>query len=67
MTNIVLYSTNCPKCHILEKKLDDKRIKFSCVLDSDVMISKGFMSAPVLEVDNKYLEFSDAIKWVNEQ
>ena len=26
---IILYSTNCPKCKILEKKLTEKNIKFT--------------------------------------
>ena len=31
------------------------------------MIEKGFMSAPILEVDGEPMEFGDAIRWVNEQ
>ena len=65
MENVVLYSTNCPKCIVLEHKLRDKGIQFSISRDMDVMHEKGFMSAPMLEVDNKTMNFVDAIEWLN--
>lgn len=66
MEQIVLYSTHCPKCKILEKKLTDKKINFSLCEDVDTMKSKGIMSAPMLEVDDKLLDFYNAVKFVNE-
>ena len=33
----------------------------------NVMIKKGFMSMPMLEVDGKYINFHEAIKWVISQ
>ena len=63
--NVTLYSTNCPKCIILEKKLRDKNIEFNIVNDIDEMIKKGFMAAPILEVDGKPLNYMDANTWVN--
>lgn len=63
--NVVLYSTNCPKCMVLEKKLDAARISYDMVTDEDVMIEKGFMTAPILEVDGNAMDFGDAVKWVN--
>jgi len=27
----------------------------------------GFTTAPVLKIDNDYLDFGEAIKWVNKQ
>jgi len=62
--SIVLYSTNCPKCKVLEKKLNSFGIDYSIVTDVDVMEQKGFQSAPVLEVDDKIYEFSEAVKWL---
>lgn len=63
--NVTLYSTNCPKCVILEKKLKDKNVEFDIVNDVDQMIEKGFMAAPILEVDGKPLSYMDANTWVN--
>lgn len=63
--NVTLYSTNCPKCVILEKKLKDKNIEFNIINDVNVMIEKGFMAAPILEVDGKSMNYMDANTWVN--
>lgn len=61
---ITLYSTGCPKCQVLEKKLIKDGIEFSISDDIDELIEKGFMSAPILKVDDKFLEFKDAIDWL---
>lgn len=63
--NVTLYSTNCPKCIILEKKLKDKNIEFNIINDVDEMIKKGFMAAPILEVDGVSMNYMDANTWVN--
>ena len=62
---VILYSTNCPKCKVLESKLNDKGIKFEISNNIDAVIEAGFMSAPVLQVDMQLMNFSDAIKWIN--
>ena len=64
---IKLYTIGCPKCNILEEKLDAKNIKYEKCEDKDIMISKNINKLPVLEIDNKLLEFIDANKWINEQ
>lgn len=61
---VILYSTGCPKCRILEKKLDEKKIKYEVVTNRDVMIDKGFSSAPKLEIDGEILDFSDGMRWI---
>jgi glutaredoxin len=65
--NVVLYSTNCPKCKVLEKKLDSIGIDYKIVTDEDLMISKGFSSAPMLEVDENIMDFGNAVRWAKEQ
>jgi glutaredoxin-related protein len=67
MAKIILYSTNCPKCNVLEKKLQNKNINFEICNDVDLMLSKGIQQAPYLEVDNELMDFSKAVKWVNEK
>jgi len=64
--NLVLYSTNCPQCKVLQSKLDQAGFEYKLVEDQDVMIKKGFMSAPILEVDGAFLNFSKAIQWIKE-
>lgn len=64
---VVLYSTGCPKCNVLKAKLDAAQIAYSIVLDVDIMLQKGMMSAPALEVDGVLMDFVTANKWVNER
>ena len=67
MVEAILYSTGCPKCHTLERKLDEKHVSYEIVSDVDIMGRLGIQQVPVLEVDGKMLDFSEAIRWVNEQ
>ena len=67
MDNITFYSTHCPKCVVLEKKLKEKNIPFETITDVDVMTSKGLSSAQALEIEGKLYNFKDSINWVNSQ
>ena len=62
---VVLYSTGCPKCNVLEKKLSSAGIEYEIVNDADLMISKGFTSTPMLEVEDEVLDFKKAVDWIN--
>ena len=67
--NVVLYTIECPKCVILEKKLEAKNIKFLRVSDEETIRAKGFgdSSFPILEVDGVVMGYKTAIQWVNNQ
>ena len=65
MSNYVLYTTGCPKCRILEKKLNDKQIKFDVCNDTEKMKEIGITSVPVLSVDDNKLNYYDAVKHLN--
>lgn len=67
MNNIILYTTFCPKCKVLEAKLKQKGVEYTEVTDIDIMTEKGFMSVPVLEVDGAAMDFNAANKWINER
>lgn len=64
---ITLFSTECPKCKVLERKLNNKNITFEKSSDIQEVIDKGFMSAPVLKVDNVYYDFKQGVDWVNNE
>ena len=64
---IKLYTTHCPQCRALESKLEKKSIQYDSCDDTEVMKQLGFKAAPMLEVDGQYMNFSQAIKWVNAQ
>ena len=64
---IVLYTTHCPRCEVLEKKMAAKGIIHEIVTDTTLMVKKGFATAPMLEVDGKLMDFKEANTWINEQ
>lgn len=60
---IKLYSTGCPKCKALERQLNKIKIEYEVVTDREVMMQKGFSSAPKLEIDGKIMDYNEAVKW----
>lgn len=64
---ITLYTTHCPKCVVLEKKLQQKGIEYNTVEEIAKMEQLGIYFTPALEVDKKVMNFTNAIAWVNEQ
>lgn len=63
--NIDLYTTHCPKCRVLEKKLAAKNITYTEHDDINEMINLGYKEAPILVVDGHKYSSVEAIKWVN--
>ncbi|MBQ3421964.1 MAG: hypothetical protein IJH34_09895 [Romboutsia sp.] len=67
---VVLYSTHCPKCNILEKKLTQKGIDFTIVDDNAEVVKFGkahkIMSSPILKVNGAVFDFNNANAWVND-
>mgnify|MGYP002524297448 CR=1 FL=1 len=64
---VTFYSTHCPKCNILEKKLKASNIDYTENNDVDVMLSKDILTAPALEVDGEIYTFTQAVKWLKKQ
>lgn len=70
MNNIRLYSTHCPKCRVVEKKLEQAQIQYD-LIDAkenpkviEELTALGVQQMPVLMVDDKILGFSEIIKWI---
>ena len=61
---IILYSTDCPKCKILETKLNDAAIHYEINKDIDEMQAKGFTSVPMLDMNGEVMNFSQALAWL---
>ena len=64
---VILYSTHCPRCKVLTKKLQDAGIQYEEVVDVEIMKSKGFQEAPKLEVNGVVKNFKEAVEWIKEQ
>lgn len=63
---IILYSTNCPRCSVLEKKLTQHGISFKKNTNISDMEILGIKQAPMLMVKGELLDFSSAIEWIND-
>ena len=70
---VILYTIDCPKCLILEKKLAEKGIEFKTVKDKELMLQLGFSEVPMLRIvsgnNGNYvdLNFAEAVQWINKQ
>ena len=66
---MTLYTTNCPKCVVLEKKLNNKNINYDKVEDIEKIMEianeQGINTAPILEIDGEFLDFSHANTYIN--
>ena len=64
--NVVLYTIDCPKCLVLEKKLNSKNISFDKVSDKETLVAKGLVDAhfPILEVGGAMMEYGTAVEWI---
>lgn len=63
---IILYSNNCPNCKALKTRLDLKNVKYEISNDMDFLIKQGFKSVPILQQDDKFMTFFEAIQWLKE-
>ena len=64
--SIILYSTGCPKCKVLKRKLEEKGIEFVENNSVEEMTELGITQVPVLSVCGALLDFKKAVTWVNE-
>lgn len=64
---VILYSTGCPKCKVLIRKLEAKGIEYFENTNVEEMLSLGMKSAPHLMVNDEILDFNKAIDWINKQ
>lgn len=65
---IIFYTTNCIKCKILKRKLDDKHVPYTIIKGEaalKAMLEAGQSSAPMLRVNSENKDFGKAIEWVN--
>lgn len=66
-SQIILYSTNCPKCKVIEMKLKQKNIEYIIKTDINEMINLGLQSAPGLFANGKIMDFKAAVEWINNE
>ena len=64
--NIILYTVDCPKCKVLEKKLNNANISFEVCKDTKLMAERNISKLPMLEVDGKLLTFQEAVDLIHQ-
>ena len=67
MEGIILYTTGCARCKVLEKKLDNAGVKYDINDDVAEMQALGLLSAPALRVSGELLDFAAACRWADSQ
>ena len=63
---MLLISNGCPKCKILESKLNEKGLIFSKSDNLEEIISNGFKTVPMLKIDGRFLDFGKALQWIQD-
>lgn len=66
MQKIIFYTTNCPRCQVLKKKMDNLGIDYELNDDIEEMMLQGIQTVPVLKIEKQLLDFSQAVKWLKE-
>lgn len=60
---ITLYTTHCPKCSVLEKKLIEKGIQYEVNDNVKDMLALKIVEAPKLSV---LMDFTEALNWIKQ-
>ncbi len=63
---VILYTTHCPRCNVIEQKLNNKNIEYEQITDVEIIEQKGFKQVPVLVIDDEIMDFVTANKWIND-
>ena len=62
---IVFYSTGCPRCKVLKRKLEESGITYVENNSVDEMLSLGIRQVPVLKVEDVMMNYTEALKWAD--
>lgn len=65
---VTIYKTeHCPMCKTLMARLEEKKIQFNIIDDPEQLKAANITYVPVLAVNNKFLNFAQALQWIGEQ
>lgn len=67
MGKVILYSTEtCHRCKAVKQILNVNNVEYEEVLDINVMKEKNFKEVPMMEVDDKTLDYMGIMMWLKE-
>lgn len=61
---MILFSNDCPKCKVLKTLLNRKELNYIVSSDFQELSECGIMSLPVLKIDDGYLDFNQAVEYI---
>lgn len=62
---MIVYSTGCPMCKKLLKRLEESNIDYTLCTDEPAMEKKGIDRVPMLETDEgQLLDFGQAVQFI---
>lgn len=64
MEEVIMYTTGCPRCAVLAKKLENAGVPYTVCEDIAEMRKLGLLSAPAIDIGGRILAFSEAIEWL---
>lgn len=67
MIAVTLYSTGCPRCAVLKKKLEEKGVDYTENNSVDEMFALGISTVPMLSIGDELKTFAEAVAWLNNQ
>ena len=62
---IILYTIDCPKCKILEKKLNMNNIQYDICKDTKLMKEKNIQRLPMLSINERLYSYKEAVDLIN--
>ena len=67
---VTMYGTHCSQCKVMEAKLNKANIPFTYIDDEAAVIQfgrdHGITMMPIVVVDDKVMNYTEAIKWLKE-
>lgn len=65
MDKVILFSSGCPKCNVIIKKLKAAGIEYEEKTSIEDMQAIGITTLPQLSVGGVLYSFGDAIRWID--
>lgn len=62
---IILYTIDCPKCKILEKKLNMNNIQYDICKDTKLMKEKNIQKLQMLSINERLYSYKEAVDLIN--
>ena len=63
---VIMYTTHCPQCNILAKKLAQKNILYKEVDDIEEIRKLDITVVPMLSIDGAApINFKESVNWIN--